>query len=185
MVLMESEQKLQKGDKAPDFSLKGTDGKIHSLSDYSGKKSVVIIFMCNHCPYVIHKLEVMKNLYSRYSKQDVAFIAINSNNHPDYIEDDFEHMQKFVSENEFKFDYLFDENQSVAKAYGAVCTPDPFVLDTDLRLVYHGRIDNIHYPKEEEPNTHELADVLDALIKGLAVDIEQLPSMGCSIKWRA
>lgn len=184
MVLMESEQKLLNGDKAPDFSLKGADEKIHSLNDYLAKKAVVIIFMCNHCPYVIHKIEALKDLYSKYSPKDIAFIAINSNNHPDYVDDDFEHMQEFVSKNDFRFDYLFDETQEVAKAYGAVCTPDPFVFDSRLKLVYHGRIDDVHYPKEDEPKTHELADVLDSLIEGKPVERESLPSMGCSIKWR-
>ena len=183
MSLIESTQNLKIGGKAPEFELTGTDGKLHKLEEYTEGNAFVIVFMCNHCPYVIAKLEVLKKLHDTYSTKGVKFIAINSNNNPDYPDDSFEKMKEFVSEHGIKFDYLFDETQKVAKAYGAVCTPDPFVFDADSRLAYHGRFDDARTP-EAKPTTTDLADALDAMLTGSLPKANFLPSMGCSIKWR-
>ncbi|MFH0927634.1 MAG: thioredoxin family protein [Candidatus Micrarchaeota archaeon] len=183
MSLVESTQKLKIGDKAPEFELSGTDGKMHRLDDYTDGNALVLVFMCNHCPYVLAKLEVLKKLHSTYSPKKVSFVAINSNNNPDYPDDSYEKMKEFAHGHNLKFDYLFDETQDVAKAYGATCTPDPFVFDADSRLVYHGRFDDARTP-EAKPTTHELADALDAVVVGSLPRSSFLPSMGCSIKWR-
>ncbi|MFH1095363.1 MAG: thioredoxin family protein [Candidatus Micrarchaeota archaeon] len=184
MVLMESAQKLKLGQIAPDFSLSGTDERLHSLSEFSEASAMVVLFMCNHCPYVLAKLPVIKKLYDTYRPRNVAFIGINSNSNPDYPDDDFTHMKSFVKENGLKFPYLFDESQSVAKAYGAVCTPDPFVFDSSMRLAYHGRIDDAMAP-EAQPTTEDLAFALDDILMGKVPKSNFLPSRGCSIKWRA
>jgi peroxiredoxin len=183
MVLMESAQKLKAGQRAPDFALSGTDGKMHKLDDFSEASAVVILFMCNHCPYVLAKLPRMKKLYESYRPRNVAFIGINSNNNPQYPDDDFEHMKTFVAENNIRFPYLFDESQQVAKAYGAVCTPDPFVFDSSMRLAYHGRIDDALSP-DAQPTTDDLAFALDDILMGKLPTGGFKPSRGCSIKWR-
>jgi len=183
MSLVESSQKLNIGGKAPDFELSGTDGKMHSLEEYAEGNAFVIVFMCNHCPYVLAKLGTLKKLHSTYSPKKVSFVAINSNNNPDYPDDSFEKMQEFSKKHQLKFDYLFDESQEAAKAYGATCTPDPFVFDADARLVYHGRFDDARTP-EAQPTTHDLADALDSILVGSLPRKSFLPSMGCSIKWR-
>ena len=172
MSLMDSQQDLAMGDKAPDFSLPGTDGKEHSLQDYSGP--VLIIFMCNHCPYVKPKVKQFIALQEKYP--DVKLIGINSNESENYPEDSFENMKKF----ELNFPYLHDESQEVAKAYGAVCTPDPYLFDKDHKLVYHGRFDEKH---GDAGNSEDMINAIDAMLKGNAVG-EQKPSRGCSIKWK-
>lgn len=183
MVLMESSQKLKTGDAAPEFALFGTDGRIHKLSEFSEASALVVFFMCNHCPYVLAKLPRMKKLYDTYRPRNVAFVGINSNNNPDFPDDDFEHMKKFVADNQIRFPYLFDDTQNVARAYGAVCTPDPFVFDSGMRLAYHGRIDDAMSP-EAQPTTEDLAFALDDILMGKVVRGAFKPSRGCSIKWR-
>ena len=183
MALVESVQNLKIGDKAPEFELTGVDGKLHKLEEYTEGNAFVVVFMCNHCPYVIAKLGVMKKLHETYSSKNISFVAINSNNNPDYPDDSYEKMKEFASEQGLKFDYLFDETQKVANAYGAVCTPDAFVFDADSRLAYHGRFDDARTP-EAQPTTSDLADALDALLTGSLPKKDFLPSMGCSIKWR-
>ena len=183
MVLVESNQKLKPGQKAPVFQLCNVDGKIRSSTDYSWANVLVVIFMCNHCPYVLSKIQAIKKLHEQYTLRNVAFVAINSNNHPDYPQDSFENMKKFASENHIKFDYLFDDTQKTAKDYGATCTPDVFVFDADQLLAYHGRIDDARTP-EAMPTTHDLVDVLDSLLVGSLPRSAFLPSTGCSIKWR-
>jgi len=183
MTLMESSQKLKIGDRAPEFSLVGTDGKTRSLAEFEQASAMVVFFMCNHCPYVLAKLPSMKKLYDTYRPRNVAFVGINSNNNPDYPDDDFEHMKKFVADNQIRFPYLFDETQKVAKDYGAVCTPDPFVFDSSMRLAYHGRIDDALSP-EAQPTTSDLAFALDDILMGRMPKGGFKPSRGCSIKWR-
>lgn len=183
MVLTESSQKLKIGDHAPAFSLSGTDGRIHSLKEFEQASAVVVFFMCNHCPYVLAKLPGMKKLYDTYRPRNVAFVGINSNNNPEYPQDDFEHMKSFVKENGIKFPYLFDDSQNVARSYGAACTPDPFVFDSSMRLAYHGRIDDALSP-EAQPTTQDLAFALDDILMGRMPSGGFRPSRGCSIKWR-
>ena len=183
MSVAESSQKLKAGSRAPDFNLMGVDGKFHSLDEFGQGRALVIIFMCNHCPYVISKLGTMKKLYETYHIKEVEFVAINSNSNSEYPEDSYENMKKFAQENGLKFNYLFDDSQDVAKQYGAECTPDPFVFDADLRLVYHGRFDDATSP-ELTPATRDMNDALDAVLVGSLPKGKFLPSRGCSIKWK-
>ncbi|MCX8163011.1 MAG: thioredoxin family protein [Candidatus Micrarchaeota archaeon] len=184
MVLLESVQKLKPGTKAPDFKLKATDNKIYSLANFEGSKALVIIFICNHCPYVKAKIAKIVQLALKYKNQGVQFVLINPNNNPNYPEDSFENMVKFAKENKIFFPYLFDETQEVAKSYGAVCTPDPFVFDSSFKLVYHGRIDDAHYPSAQNPTSEDLEEAILATIEGKKLNKKFLPSRGCSIKWR-
>jgi len=184
MVLLKSIEKLKKGDMAPPFSLQGIDNKFYSLNDFKGSKGLVIIFMCNHCPYVKAKIAKIVWLSEIYMQKSISFVGINSNNHPDYPEDSFENMKKFAKQHSIKFPYLFDQTQEVAKAYGAVCTPDPFVFDSNLKLFYHGRIDDVHYPNTHKPKSEDMMEVLDLLLAGKEYTKKAQPSMGCSIKWR-
>ena len=145
MVLLESKITLKTGDSAPDFSLKGIDDEIHSLESYAKNKGLLVIFMCNHCPYVKAKVDAIKQIHEKFNK-NIAVVGINSNDSIEYPDDSFENMKKIANENDMKFDYLVDDKQDVAKRYGAVCTPDPFLFDEDRKLIFHGRIDNAMNP---------------------------------------
>jgi len=181
MALLKSTQTLQPGDKAPDFSLKNIDGTMVSREEFEGK-ALVIVFMCNHCPYVKPKMEEIAKIQQDYKDKGVVVIGINSNDAENYPEDSFENMQQFAKK--FGYDYyLFDDSQEIAKAYGAVCTPDPFVFDKDHKLVYHGRINDAMSP-EDEPSKHDMREVLDAMLAGKDIKEWFVPSMGCSIKWK-
>ncbi len=145
MVLLESKITLKTGDSAPDFSLKGIDDQIHSLESYAQSKGLLIIFMCNHCPYVKAKIDAIKQIDEKFN-ENIALVGINSNDSIEYPDDSFESMKKVANEKGMKFDYLVDDKQDVAKRYGAVCTPDPFLFDENRKLIFHGRIDNAMNP---------------------------------------
>ncbi|MFH1593005.1 MAG: thioredoxin family protein [Candidatus Woesearchaeota archaeon] len=185
MVLTESGKKLKIGDRAPDFSLKGVDGNSYSLKDFRDKKAVLIIFMCNHCPYVKIKIDAIKKLQEDF-KENIQVIGINSND-PEYdSEDSFENMKKYAKEGSYNFIYLFDEDQDIAKAYGASCTPDPFLFknrDGGFELFYHGRINDGMEPGDEV-KVNDMHGVIHTLIEGRSYDKEVFPSIGCSIKWK-
>ncbi|MEM2963351.1 MAG: thioredoxin family protein [Candidatus Anstonellales archaeon] len=184
MVLTESKYILKNGERAPSFELRGIDGRLHKLEDYVGSNALLIVFMCNHCPYVRAKIRKIVELHKKYLAQGLAVVGINPNsNNPNYPDDSFENMKKFASEYGIMFDYLADDDQEVAKKYGAVCTPDPFLFDKNLRLVYHGRVDGDH-GKEKGEGKSELDIAIEELIRSGKVDIPQKPSMGCSIKWK-
>jgi peroxiredoxin len=183
MVLLDSEPKLKIGERAPDFTLKGVDGRMHSLEEFKGAKAVLVIFMCNHCPYVKAKLEVIKGLAEKYADKGLIVIGINPNESDNYPEDSYENMVRVAREKEFNFHYLHDETQEVAKAYGAVCTPDPFLFDWDFKLVYHGRLDNALSPGQVA-SQHDMEEAIEGVLSGEKVEKEFLPSMGCSIKWK-
>lgn len=184
MALLQSEaKKLRAGDSAPDFSLRGTDGKIHRLNDYRGAKAILLIFMCNHCPYVQAKLDRMKEICEKYSRQGVVLVGINPNDAARYPDDSFDAMVQMAKEKGLKFDYLHDETQEVAKKYGAVCTPDPFLFDGNFRLAYHGRLDDALSP-EKEPKAFNMEAALDAVLLGKKPVPDFLFSQGCSIKWK-
>ena len=180
MVLTQSFQKLNRGDRAPDFSLKGVDDKIYSLSDFTGKEGLLVIFMCNHCPYVKAKIEAIVALYKKF-KEKIAVVGINSND-PEYPGEGMENMKKFVGERGIDFPYLLDETQEVAKAYGATCTPDPFLFERARKLVFHGRIDDALSPGET-PKEHTMEENIEKMLRGEEIGEETKPSMGCSIKW--
>jgi len=180
MVLTNSYQKLRPGDEAPYFILAGTDGKEHALKDFLGKPFVVV-FICNHCPYVKAKLPALIKLQAKFFGK-VNFVGINSND-PNYEGEGFENMKKFAQATRLNFHYLIDDSQKVAKAYGAVCTPDPFLFDAGGKLVYHGRIDSA-----ASIETTTRGDVMEAniekLLAGQPIRDAFLPSQGCSIKWK-
>ena len=180
MVLTQSFQKLHKGDKAPYFSLKGVDNKIYSLSDFTGKEGLLLIFMCNHCPYVKTKIDTIVKLYEKY-KEKIAFIGINSND-PEYEGEGRENMKEFAKERDINFPYVLDGTQEVAKAYGATCTPDPFLFDKEQKLVFHGRIDDALEPGQEVTE-HTMDENIAKLLSQKEISEEAKPSMGCYIKW--
>lgn len=176
---------LKKGDKAPSFSLLGIDEKQYSLPKEKEKKAVLVVFMCNHCPYVKPKMPFLKLLYDTYEKKGLAMYGINSNDTKAYSEDNFENMKKIAKQQGFNFPYLIDETQEIAKAYGAACTPDPFLFDSELRLIYHGRIDNAHMQPHEKATTNELEEAIKQLVEGKNIIVKEEPSIGCNIKWKS
>jgi len=182
-VLMQSRSFLQKGDRAPDFSLPGVDGKTYSLDDFKGAKALLVVFMCNHCPYVKAKVSRLNEIYGKYRDKGLALVGINSNDTENYPEDSFENMKEFARENSIEFPYLFDESQETAKAYGAVCTPDPFLFDSGLRLACHGRLDNAMNPGDK-PTEFDMDEAIERVLNGQEVPEPWRPSQGCSIKWR-
>lgn len=182
MVLLES-TKVQLGTEAHAFELPGIDGEKHSLEKLKGKKGTVIIFMCNHCPYVQAQWPRLVALQKKFLNDSISFIGINSNEADDYPEDSFEKMSEYAEKYGMNFAYLRDESQKVAKRYKAQCTPDIFVYDKKLKLVYHGRIDD-NWQEPEKVTTHDLKDALKKLVGGNPIDEDQHPAMGCSIKWK-
>ena len=181
MVLLESQVKLSAGDKAPDFELLGIDDRTHSLNDY-GKNGMLVIFMCNHCPYVKAKSDALNELYDEFGGR-IDMVGINSNDPTDYPEDSFENMKKTASEKGFRFDYLADDSQEVARRYGAVCTPDPFLFNGDRQLVFHGRIDDAMKPGDV-PTEKTMAVNIQKMLSGKKIENDFEPSIGCSIKWK-
>ena len=175
--------KLKIGDKAPDFSLPGVDGKAYSLSDFKAKKILVVIFMCNHCPYVQAYIERMKAIQSDFGVKGMQVVGVNSNDEVNYPDDSFDKMIEFNKQRKLNFPYLRDEDQTVATAYGAQCTPECFVFDQNRKLRYHGRIDD-NYKDENAVRTYDLRNAINALIHNQKVTIELTPAIGCSVKWR-
>ena len=182
MVLLESKITLKTGDSAPDFSLKGIDDEIHSLESYAKNKGLLVIFMCNHCPYVKAKVDAMKQIHDKFN-ENIAMVGINSNDSIEYPDDSFENMKKIANENGMKFDYLVDDKQDVAKRYGAVCTPDPFLFDEDRKLIFHGRIDNAMNP-DATATENIMQNNLKKFLAGEKIEKDFDPSIGCSIKWK-
>ena len=182
MVLLESKITLKTGDSAPDFSLKGIDDEIHSLESYAKNKGLLVIFMCNHCPYVKAKIDAIKQIHEKFN-ENIAVVGINSNDSTEYPDDSFENMKKIANENGMKFDYLVDDKQDVAKRYGAVCTPDPFLFDEDRKLIFHGRIDNAMNP-DAAATENIMQNNLKKFLTGEKIEKDFDPSIGCSIKWK-
>lgn len=175
---------LPLGTEAPEFSLINVDGSTVSLSDFSGAPALLVIFMCNHCPFVKHIAPELANLASEYQQKDVAVVAISSNDVATHPADSPEQMVAEAEEQGYTFPYLFDETQGVAKDYRAACTPDFYVFDKDQRLSYRGQMDDSR-PDSGTPVTgRDLRAALDAVLAGTALSDEQKPSLGCNIKWR-
>ena len=176
---------LPLGTRAPGFILPDTvSGKTMSLAELKSEAATVIMFICNHCPCVKHVQQELARLAKDYHPRGVAFIAISSNDSIAYPQDAPEHMKTFAREAGFTFPYLFDETQEVARAYQAACTPDLYIFDRDLRCVYRGQLDDSR-PKNEVPVTgKDLRAALDNVLAGKPVSAEQLPSIGCNIKWK-
>ena len=173
----------QFGTKAISFSLNGVDKQIYSLEQIKGKNGTLVIFICNHCPYVKGVIDRLVKDIIDLQKKEIGCVAIMSNDVENYPEDSFENMKKFSKENNFTFPYLYDETQEVAKAYGAVCTPDFFGYNKDLELQYRGRLDNAGI-SGEPLKEKELINAFHQIIKTGKGPKEQRASMGCSIKWK-
>lgn len=183
MALTESNM-LPLGTEAPDFSLLDTvSGKELSLADIQSDKVTVIMFTCNHCPYVLHINEELVRLTTEYQAKDVAFAAISSNDIVNYPQDSPDKMKALAEDLGYPFPYLYDATQVVAKAYDAACTPDFYVFDADLKLRYRGRLCPSR-PGSDIPVTgSDLRAAIDALLNKEAVTEQQYPSAGCNIKW--
>jgi peroxiredoxin len=175
---------LPLGTHAPDFALVNFDGRTVQLSDLKDAQALLIIFMCNHCPYVKHVATELARLAYDYLPRGVAIVGINSNDSSKYPEDSPEQMVHEAELRGYPFPYLFDEDQAVAMAYHAACTPDFFLFDGEQKLVYRGQLDSSR-PKTDIPVTGaDLRAALDAVLAGNPVPSEQRPSIGCNIKWR-
>ena len=171
------------GEKANAFKLKGTDGKIHTLEDHFGKNGLLIMFICNHCPYVKAVIEDIVHDCSLLEKDGLKSIAIMSNDTKEYPEDSFQNMIFFSKKYEFTFPYLIDEKQEVAKKYGAVCTPDFFGYNGNLELQYRGRIRELKDLKPVSSSESDLLKAMRLIVKTGNGPKNQTPSMGCNIKW--
>ena len=175
---------LPLGTKAPEFSLINVDGTTVSLNDFADAKALLVMFMCNHCPYVIHVAPELARLAAYYQHKGVAVVGISSNDASQYPQDSPEQMVHEAESRGYTFPYLFDEDQAVAKAYRAACTPDFFVFDENQLLVYRGQLDSSR-PKTDIPVTGEdLRAALDAVLSGSPVPEPQRASLGCNIKWK-
>jgi peroxiredoxin len=176
---------LPLGTEAPLFELPDTAGKMVSNADFGDADVLLVVFMCNHCPFVKHLIDDFVALAKEYQGKGVAAVGINSNDVDNYAEDRPELMAKLAKEKGFTFPYLYDVSQAVAKAYRAACTPDFFVFDRGRELVYRGQMDDSR-PGDEQPITGaDLRAALDAVLTGRTVSDEQRPSIGCNIKWKA
>ncbi len=175
---------LPLGTSAPDFNLPDTTGKMVSLNDFEEAQAFLVIFMCNHCPFVKHILDGLVALIKKYMAKGCIVVAINSNDVANYPDDSPKLMGKLATEAGFTFPYLYDETQEVAKAYHAACTPDFFLFDGNKALVYRGQMDDSR-PGNGIPVTGaDLTAAIDAVLESKQVSQEQKPSMGCNIKWK-
>lgn len=176
---------LSLGTKAPDFRLPDTEGRSVSLADFDGAPALLVIFLCNHCPYVKHVREGLAALVRDYQEKGVAVVGISSNDVATHPDDSPERMKAEKAEVGYTFPYLYDEGQDVAQAYAAACTPDFYVFDRDQKLVYRGQMDDSR-PGNDRPVTgKDLRAALDAVLEGRAPADDQRPSLGCNIKWKA
>ena len=175
---------LPLGTKAPDFRLPDPSGKVVALADFKGAPALLVVFMCNHCPYVKHVRDGLAKLARDYRPRGVAVVGINSNDVANYPGDSPAKMAEEAAAAGYIFPYLYDETQAVAKAYQAACTPDLYLFDKDQRLVYRGQLDDSR-PGNGVPVTgKDLRAALDAVLGGKPVSPSQKPSIGCNIKWK-
>jgi len=184
MVLTPSTM-LQLGSPAPDFSLPDTDGKTVSLDDFKDAKALLVMFICNHCPYVVHVADELARIGVDYQPKGVAVVAVSANDIKTHPADSPEMMKEEKAKRGYTFPYLYDASQAVAKAYTAACTPDFFLFDADHKLIYRGQLDDSR-PNGDIPVTGaDLRRALDAVLADQPVSADQKPSMGCNIKWVA
>jgi peroxiredoxin len=176
---------IELGTPAPDFALPDTEGREVAMSDLADSPVLLVMFICRHCPFVIHVQDRLARLCEEYQRRGVAVVGINSNDVANYPEDSPDKMKLQKAEVGFTFPYLYDETQRVARAYGAACTPDFFVFDADRRLVYRGQMDGSR-PGNDVPVTgDDLAAALEAALEGRPPLEPQRPSLGCNIKWKS
>jgi peroxiredoxin len=171
------------GQACPDFNLPGTDGAHHSRQEFAGAQASLVMFICNHCPYVIAIEDRLVELARSFAGKSVKIMAISSNDTEKYAADSFENMRKKSSEKKYPFPYLYDESQAIAKAFGAVCTPDFFLYDSKLKLQYRGRLDD-SWKDALAVQSQELKTAIEALLRGEVPSQHQKSSMGCNIKWK-
>jgi peroxiredoxin len=176
---------LPLGTKAPDFSLPNVDGRTISLDSFPNAKAYLVMFMCNHCPYVKHVAPELARLADQYQAKGVAVIGINSNDAANYPADSPEQMVHEVETRGYTFPYLYDETQEVAHAYRAACTPDFYVFDKDRKLSYRGQLDSSRPDSGKPLNGQDVRAALDAVLAGKPATSDQKPSIGCNIKWLA
>ncbi len=173
---------LALGSPAVDFHLKAVDGKSYSLRDFADRRALVMVFSCNHCPYVQAYEDRMVRMQRDYSVKGVTLVAINSNDDHDYPEDSFENMIRRAKDKGFNFPYLRDETQDIARKYGAICTPHVFAFDVHRTLQYKGRIDDNR--NAADVKTHDLTNALDAMLAGRKPSVQETRPFGCSVKWK-
>ena len=181
MAKTESRVQLKRGDSAPAFSLPGIDGRTYTLESLKGTRGLLVIFMCNHCPYVKARMAEIVSLHETFGNR-IAIVGINSSD-PDYPGEGLENMKAFAAERGITFPYLLDENGATARAYGATCTPDPFLFDKDMKLVFHGRISDALEPSDT-PTEFTMEENIQKLLRGEEVEPWFNPSLGCSIKFK-
>lgn len=191
MALTESTM-LSLGSAAPDFSLADTEGKPVTKSDFAGQP-LLVMFLCNHCPYVMHVAPEVAKIAQNYSDKPIGIVAIQSNDVDEYPADGPEQMKQEVADRDYEFSYCLDEDQAVAKAYTAACTPDFFLFDSQHELAYRGRIDEtrptrirsgVYDSSGNEPDGKDLRAAIDAVLADNKPDSKQYPSLGCNIKWK-
>ena len=173
------------GTPAPDFRLPATDGRTYAFADVAGDKGTLIVFICNHCPYVKAVIDRLVADAQVLMAEGIGFAAICSNDATDYPEDSFANMKRFAVAHNFPFPYLHDETQAVARAYGAVCTPDFFGYGKDLKLKYRGRLDEGRTAPPPAGARRELVEAMRSIAATGVAPENQIPSIGCSIKWKA
>ena len=173
------------GTQAPDFQLPDvTTGKTISLESFSGKKALLIMFTCRHCPYVVHVQKELSNLGNEYTQKGVGVVAISANDAEQYPGDGPDQLKIMAQEQGFRFPYCYDENQEIARAYTAACTPDFFLFDRELRLVYRGQLDDSRPGKSVPVTGRDLRRALEDVLAGNTPDLHQQASLGCNIKWK-
>jgi peroxiredoxin len=175
---------LPLGTPAPQFSLSDTQNNMVSIDDFAEAPALLVIFMCNHCPYVKHVRDALVRLVQEYQKKGVAVVGISSNDVSAFPEDSPEKMAEEARRYGYTFPYLFDESQDVARAYRAACTPDFFLFDAQRRLVYRGQMDDSRPSSGREASGDDLREALEAVLSGKPVPQKQKPSLGCNIKWK-
>lgn len=175
---------LPLGTSAPDFRLPDYNGKIVSRDDVRGEKGLLVVFMCNHCPYVKHVAPVLAKLADEYQARGIGMVGISSNDASAYPDDAPEQMKVEAAQQGYHFPYLYDESQEVAQSYRAACTPDFYLFDENLKLVYRGQMDETRPKQGSQPTGKDLKAALDALLAGQPQPQPQHPSIGCNIKWK-
>lgn len=174
---------LKIGSECPSFILPGTDGREYKLADFSDSEILIIIFSCNHCPYVQAYEDRVISIQKEFESKGVRIVAINSNDAVKYPEDSFDEMKIRAANKNFNFPYLRDEDQSVAKAFGATHTPEIFLFNKERKLCYHGKIDD-NWQEADKVKNHYLRDAITELLEGKEISVPETFSIGCTIKWK-